>query len=267
MGQGKDKKTKIAFVLYHEYEDLWNDGLWAAIKLLSYDYEVTIHNIFRMVFPPDLSSYSFVLGWGAFGSPVDRLLSKHNGLKGLCIAGVSAPITMGCYDVLFYETEWFLPQIESHKNVVHAFGVNTDIYKPMRTRKIFDYITVGAFASWKRQKMLINKPGVKLAIGEIQKGNIAESLDIIGDLLTNNVMVSDMLSPKKLAELYNSSKCVYIPANVFGGGERAVLEARACGVPVEVEQDNQKLIELCYSPVWDHHYYRNQLLKGIQSCL
>lgn len=267
MGQGKDKKTKIAFVLYHEYQDLWRDGLWAAIQLLSFDFEVTILNLWGMTFPPDLSEYSFILGWGAFGSPVDRLLSTCNNRKGLCIAGVSPPTTMLNYDVLFYETNWFLSQIDAHPNKIHAFGINTQIYKPMRIRKIFDYLTVGAFAFWKRQTNLLSKKGTRMAIGEIQKENIGESLEIIGDLLLGGVMISDMVEPKKLAELYNASKNVYIPANIYGGGERAVLEARACGVPVEVEPDNPKLIELCCSPVYDERYYASQLKKGVQSCL
>ena len=267
MGQVKDKKIKIAFVLYHEYQDLWRDGLWAAINLLSYDYEVTVLNLWGALFPPDLSEYSFVLGWGAFGSPVDKLLSQCNNRRGLCIAGVSQPTTLNSYDVLFYETQWFLPQIEEHPNCVHAFGVNTDIYKPIRMKKIFDYITVGAFAYWKRQVLLLNKGGIKIAIGEIQKSNVAESLEIVGELLMGGVAVMDMIEPRLLALLYNASKNVYIPANIAGGGERAVLEARSCGIPVEVESDNPKLMELCCGPVWDHCYYHSQLKKGIQSCL
>jgi len=263
MGQRKSKEGRIAFVLYHEYEELWRDGLWAAVSLLSYDFEVSILNLWGAMFPPDLSEYDFVLGWGAFGSPVDSLLAKHQGPKGLCIAGVSAPTNAHKYDVLFYETQWFLPQIEFHKNCIHAFGVNTDLYKPLKMKKVFDYITVGAFANWKRQELLLTKKGVKLAIGEIQKGNLKESLDIVGNLMLNGVIISDMVEPKKLCEFYNLSKNVYLPATVYGGGERAVLEARACGVPVEVESDNPKLVELCYGPVYDHVYYYEQLKKGI----
>ena len=52
---------------------------------------------------------------------------------------------------------------------------------------------------------------------------------------------------------------VYVPDDVLGGGERAVLEARALGVRAVVEPDNPKLAELLGSPVYDHAYYAAQL--------
>jgi hypothetical protein len=52
---------------------------------------------------------------------------------------------------------------------------------------------------------------------------------------------------------------VYVPDDVFGGGERAVLEARSLGVQVAIEDDNPKLKELLTSPIYDHVYYAQQL--------
>jgi hypothetical protein len=175
------------------------------------------------------------------------------------------------YDVLFYETEWYLPQIQQHKNVVRAFGINSDIYKPIPDAiKIWDWLTVGAFANWKRQYLLANKGGYRLAIGEIQKENLNESIDIIGDLLVDGVSVSDMVSPEKLVMIYNSSDRVYIPSDINGGGERAVLEARACGVSVEVEKDNPKLQELLTwkerGKIPDQFFYADRLKAGVLSC-
>ena len=51
----------------------------------------------------------------------------------------------------------------------------------------------------------------------------------------------------------------------LGGGERSLLEARACGTAVEVEEDNPKLIALRDGPMLDHHLYADQLLAGIRS--
>ena len=155
--------------------------------------------------------------------------------------------------------------------LIHAFGVNTDIYKPIPDAiKIWDWVSVGAFALWKRQYLLKNKGGYKLAIGEIQKRNLSESVDIIGDLLLDGICVSDMVEPEKLAFIYNSADKIFIPADINGGGERAVLEARACGIPVEVENDNPKLKELLTwterGRVPDHYWYADQLKKGIESC-
>ena len=50
-----------------------------------------------------------------------------------------------------------------------------------------------------------------------------------------------------------------MPDDVLGGGERAVLEARALGVRAVVEPDNPKLAELLGSPVYDHAYCAAQL--------
>lgn len=260
---------RLAFVYKHDYPHLWKDGLWAALKLLEEEWEVEMFNISTISSIPD--TFDFYLGWGAFGSPADRMLRGKPWTKGLCVGGMPSPESTGTdalnYNVLFYETEYFRPTIEYHPNIVHAFGVNTDIFYPMVLPKVWNYISVGAFAKWKRFEMLATKGGDRLAIGEIQKGNPEESYDIIYHLLTNGCAISDMVEPGKLAVLMNMSDIAYVPADINGGGERTVLEARACSIPVQVESDNPKLKELLYSEVYDHHYYANQLKKGIESCL
>lgn len=267
---------KILFLHASKYEV--KDGLWAALNLLEKDgFEIERWNMFEESQHP--FNYDFLLGWGAFGSPVDKyiqsLKSDEIGVfdgkqtkAGLCIGGTAMPpIGMESYDVLFYETEWYLPQIMSHKNAVHAFGINTDIYKPIEDAvPIWDWTSVGSFSLWKRHEKILEKGGYRLVIGEIQKENMDESLGIISPLLLDGVAISDMVDPEYLAKIYNSSEKVYIPADINGGGERAVLEARACGRPVEVEYDNPKLKELLTSPIWDEYYYFDQLKKGITSC-
>jgi len=260
---------KLLFVHDSKYEV--KDGLWAALNLLEKQgFEIVRVNL-QQGTPREY--FDFTLGWGGFNSPVDKILqSECKGKKGLCIAGNAfSPVGQDNYDVLFYETEWYLPQIQHHKNVVRAFGINSDIYKPILDAiKIWDWVSVGAFALWKRQHLLKNKGGYKLAIGEIQKNNISESVDIIGDLLYNQIMIPDMVEPEKLAMIYNSADKIFIPADINGGGERAVLEAQACGVPVEVENDNPKLKELLTwterGRIPDQYWYADQLKCGIESC-
>ena len=154
-------------------------------------------------------------------------------------------------------------------NLVHAFGFNSQLYFYDIERddlEIIDYLTVGAFATWKRQEKTLDKPGVKLAIGEIQKDNLSESMAIIGPLLMGGVGVMNMIAPEKLANFYRMSTTCYIPADVHGGGERAVLEAQACGCAIEVEDDNPKLKELV-GKSWNEEYYKSQLKTGIESVL
>lgn len=281
-------KPKLLFV--YDMEEaivpLWKDGLWAALQLLKRDFDIEYSNIkgvpHTLSYPQE-KGIKFILGWGAFGSSVDLALRKNlityegkrDDLKiGLCIGGnAHPPVESEFYDVLFYETQWYREQIKHHPHIVHAFGINGSLYKPDSVSRyaesypLWDYLTVGAFATWKRQSLLCRKEGRKFAIGQIQKGNLQESIDIIGDLLLGGVGISDMVSPESLVKFYYMADTVYIPADINGGGERAVLEARACGRRVEVESDNPKLQELLTGPIWEHGYYANQLKEGILSCL
>jgi len=269
-------EPKIVFIYDHKYPTFWMDGLSAALDILSTDFEIVKNNL------NDASSYinnnggligdeDFVLGWGAFGSKVDNYMQQLSEYKkGLCIAGnAQPPKGANKYDVLFYETKWYRPQINFHPNIIHAFGVNTDIFFPSDMSIIlFDYLGVGSFSNWKRWEKMKGKRGVRMVIGEYQKENEDESLSIVKDLLRYGVMVSDMINPIDLSRFYSSSRTVYMPSDIYGGGERTVLEARSCGCNVEIEPDNPKLKELLnWNPIPDHIWYAKQLKKGILSCL
>lgn len=277
---------KILFIYNHEYPDKWKDGLYAALKLIEKEHTLTWHNIAKKNIIDDMGNfqdYDFVLGWGGFNSPVDnaiQLLQQLSTIKakfGLCLAGNAFPFKQQKYDIIFYETDWtrkwLIVSKETKKKLPimrHAFGYNSDYYySPFNhtdIEKLIDWLTVGAFATWKRQSKILKKDGIKMAIGEIQKDNMSESMGIIGPLMMGNVIISDMLPPETLAELYRLSRNVYIPADIYGGGERAVLEAQACGCNVEVEDDNPKLKELL-GQKWNEYYYKDQLIEGIKQVL
>lgn len=256
--------VRVAFIIDHAYQDLWKDGLYMAIERLRQHYTIDIINLRNNELIKN--NYDFALGWGAFESPVDTYLQSLNMKRGLCIGGVVEPSKQS-YNVVFYETNWFEPFIKDF-NRVHAFGINETIFKPLPVGlKLWDHISVGAFASWKRLHLTALKEGNNLVIGEIQKDNLEESMPIAEYLVEHGVSVMGMRDAYTLAVLYNLSRKAYIPATVYGGGERAVLEARACGIGVEVESDNPKLQELTTSPIYDSIYYANQLKKGIDQCL
>jgi hypothetical protein len=268
-------KPKVLFVFDHPHEEQWLDGLWAALELLSADFEIVKWNLqSNSEKEPPLAD--FYLGWGGFASSPDKYIQELSkidaGKFGLLIGGNSFPSTgMDKYDVLFYETKWvrdFL-NLKFHPNIVHAFGVNTDIYSQLDTPTpiLWDYIGVGAFANWKRWPLMLEKKGNRLVMGEYQLGNETESLEIVKSLVKGNVMVSTNRHPFDYAMLLSCSRKMYIPADIYGGGERAVLEARACGLTVEIEEDNPKLKELVEGPIYDHRYYAEQIKKGILSCL
>jgi hypothetical protein len=253
---------KVLFVSDYKFE--LNDGINKAVKILGFDR----YNIGDEI--SNFEEYDFLLGHGAFNSKVDILLRSLPNKKGLCIAGNVFPQYTNCYDVLFYETEWVKNFLNLKGNLVHAFGTNTELYNTnnitLNRYKCFDYISVGSLAKWKRHELLKNKKGVKMVIGEIQRDNYAESFEIANYLMKQGVGVLPQVDDTRLATIYHSSRNVYVPADIYGGGERAVLEARACGINVEVGEDNPKLKELLTSPIWDENYYANQLKKGIESC-
>lgn len=251
---------KVLFVSDYKYEV--KDGLWAAINILGFDRYNIGYDI------PNFEEYDFLLGHGAFHSKVDLLLRTLPNKKGLCIAGNVYPQDTDCYDVLFYETEWVKNFLNLKGNLVHAFGTNTEVFfNNKNDTAIINYLSVGAFAKWKRHDKIKNKEGRRFVLGEIQKDNMSESMEIITDLLKNKVSVIPQQTSQDLNLIYNNTVTVYIPADIYGGGERAVLEARACSCDVIVEDDNPKLQELLKSPLWDEHYYASQLKKGIESCL
>jgi hypothetical protein len=361
---------RILFVCDVKYPEIWKDGLWAALQVLRKDYEIDTLNLHETK-ETEFSGYEFILGWGAFGSPVDNFLQGVGKVQpiplGLCIGGTAtAPHGADIYSVLFHETYWhlgFLGNVGGTTHRIHAFGINGAIYntgsrgmpnlqeeasnrgwihqtqlpdplqelpeewgatnepsqspkqetgrstgaisgilggdEPARQEElrtasptgngksdgngttesgsseisgttcsrvttIIDVLSVGSYSLWKRHDRLAKRTGVRLTIGEIQRENLAESYRIIDGLLKSGVGVMDMIQPEELAKFYKASKLVYIPAEIHGGGERAVLEARACGTPVEVESDNPKLLELTKSPIWDHNYYAEQLKRGIE---
>lgn len=260
---------KLYFVYYHNNAEYWKDGLSEAIGLLKNDYQVIMVNLYDKKVP-EFESGIF-LGWGAFGSPADLFIRKIERMYGnrctycLCLAGNVVPVPdTDIYSTIFYETDWvrgnylrYTSDAKLHK----AFGINTKINNSNgRTNKyLFDYLGVGAFANWKRWEMMIEMRGKRLIVGEIQKDNMSESMAIITHLLNGGVMIGGMIDPFALSDVYCNSKTVYIPANIYGGGERAVLEARACGCEVIVEKDNAKLQELVKQNVIPTHedYYKS----------
>lgn len=255
---------RILFVYDHGFPAIWKDGLWAALSIIEQDHEIEWFNLREQPEEPD-GFFDFALGWGAFESPVDRFMRNIDLPKGLCIAGNAFPPPRpGTYDVLFYETEWYAPQLFGH-NAHRAFGINTEIFHPIEVPKVWDIICVGSFSLWKRYEKLHFRGGDVLVVGEVQENNLPESLSIVDNLVADGVAVHPYVEPEKLALLYNMSRICYTPADLNGGGERAVWEAMSCGLDIQVEPDNPKLKGLSYEPFMDHIHYAEALMEGINS--
>jgi hypothetical protein len=273
-------KPKILFVYDHPKPTWWQDGAIAALDLLEEDFEIVRVNIHSrplsqavsdkgIIWGPD--TFDFVLGWGAFSGSVDKEMQSVLTKKGLYVAGsISQPYGARNYDVLFVETDWSIHNyLPDHPNKRKAFGINANIFHSSypTTPIIWDYIGAGALAAWKRWRLMAHKPGRKLVVGDYQVRNETESLNIARELLLGDVMVSNQMPPEQLVQLMKMSRVAYIPAEVVGGGERFLWEAKACGLQVEIEDDNPKLKELLHDDVKDHYEFARQLKEGIESVL
>jgi len=243
------------------------DGLWQALEMLKEDFKIVKKNVAKDYLGLG-RDFKFVLVWGAWGSPQDKFGRTFDCKKGICIAGnVVKPIKPNDYDVLFYETKWYQPEIKFHKRIVHAFGMNRREFKNLHMDRDIDYLGVGAFALWKRWDEFSKLSGYRVVVGEVQVDNMEESMSIWNRLTENGVHCQTMVTTRKLSVLYNRAKTVFIPADINGGGERAILEARACGCDIQIMPDNPKLLELLDCPMYDENYYYRKLKEGITACV
>ena len=246
--------------------DKFEDGFTKAIEILNRneEYKVEIVNIFTN---PDLDfeNYDFVcFKEGFWGKIKGKYLQKVNREVSKVVLFISSSTAipdekeLSLYDILFYETKWYYnyANLKRHSNAYHAFGVNRDIMKPRNLTKEYDLIFVGTITDYKRPLNILKYPGKKLCLG------FKQNSELVKELLENDVEVKDFVGYEELSKYYNKSKMCYVPCNTHGGGERAVLEARSCGIPVVIEEDNKKLLELTKSEIYSSKYYAEKIILG-----
>lgn len=250
----------------------WNDGFVDAVRILNLKYSITWINIeVDSISEEYLNSFDFLLVKSNWNWGPDKLLRNNfrnlKVKKGLAIAGVAIPPPLKdtlYYDVLWYETNWYKKILLNHPNIYHGFGINKKALIPKLNVPIYDYITLGAFSPIKRMDFLFKLKGTILVIGE--KYESKESEEIIQLLKQKeNIIIKPFVEYSELCNYFSMAKTLYIPAAIYGGGERAILEARYCGLNIKIEKDNPKLKEIKNAPIWDSEYYYKKLEQGINS--
>lgn len=267
----RENRGRLAVLYYVPKDSLkyqcWSDGFAEAMHLLSRQWE--IHWIHVDDFFPYFlfRKYDALLVKSNWGWRVDRIIQRWRRLLNtpcfLILSGSQTPPdpeVIKAYVHVFYETSYYQRWEEHFRSSSLAFGINTNLYFPGVRKKKWDYLGIGALRGYKRWERLASRPGRKLIIGE-DSGEEARALR--AELEARGVEVKGFQRPEVLREYILSSKTVYIPACLQGGGERAVLEARACGVPVEVEEDNPKLQGVLSGPLRNQHDYGD----AIKRCL
>lgn len=246
----------------------WCDGFTEAINILKNVYHIDMINDFDNHIL-NFDNYDLVFFKESFtGRIYNKYKSKlrQNTKLGLFISSSNIVPThqqLNIYDILFYETFWYCnyANLKRHPNIYHAFGVNKEIMKPIEEEIKYDVIFVGNICDYKRPLHILNLPGEKICLG------FKSDKKIVDKLSNNGVQVIEFIEYDKLSKYYNQSKLCYVPCTLHGGGERAVLEARACGIDVKIENDNPKLKELTESEIYSSVYYSKQIEKGIYGFL
>ena len=240
----------------------WRDGFTKAIFILQKTFNIDMINSFDNP-KINFNQYTFVFFKEGFNGHIYQKYKSQlvkNNILGLFISSsntIPNDAELNIYDILFYETKWYYNYacLNRHSNTYHAFGVDNEIMKPYIQEKIYDVIFVGNIINYKRPLKILDLPGKKICLG-FQGDKL-----IIKKLLENDVEIVEFVEYNKLADYYNKSKLCYVPCSIHGGGERAVLEARSCGIPVKIEDDNPKLKELCESEIYSSIYYSKQIEK------
>ena len=252
---------------------LWRDGFTAALELLGARFDVRWLNLHpshpdqeaALERLPDCDVLLVNSNWRWI---VDRLVRRRLGRSrpplALRIAGVGKPPRrrrMRFYDVLFYETPWYEPRIARHPRRIHAFGVDTRVMRPTPDApRDVDWLSVGALKPYKRHELLGSHTGRRVVVGD----SVGADPDTVAALEEAGIELHDFGSYEDLAGWYRRSRNVLVGCTTEGGGERSLFEARACGARVHMPGDNPKLEQLRNAPLWDHHYYAEQLTEGLE---
>ena len=248
------------------------DGFFSAVSILKHKYNVDFWKVNFDKNKREYSKYDLVMFKGNFGVDYASTIGFVKDTTGKQKVGLFISSTgrakaheLKFYDLLFYETRWYYnsdPLLKYHKNCYHGFGIDTNIMKPQENpNKIYDVISIGTFAQYKRQHLITKFEGKKAVYGN-KYGN--DNNPIVKYLENNGVEVFDAIPYQDLCNVYNSSKMCYVPCTVDGGGDRCVLEARACGINVQIEPDNPKLQELYECKIFNHIEYSEMIENGIK---
>ena len=228
---------------------MWQDGLYAAMKVLQLYYDVRFYDVtpesLEQVkqFNPDV-----VLFWEAPCTKHGKDGAMWNSVVQLpyrkCLLFAGGPlkaIDVAEFDMVFVESAINAEECERQGIPYRrAFGVNTQIMKPVSLSMKHDAMMQATFADWKRHTLFAEAMGDKgIVCGRKQEFD----MNGYNECVKRGVTILPEQSPEKVSELINSSWCVLNTSDAQGGGQRCTLEAMACAMPVIVMSDSPKNVE------------------------
>ena len=237
------------------------DGFITALKILSQEWDIKYYRLGKdcVIYHPYLpviqeptpegianavlnDKPDAILFFRDFTSPTTQFLKGKGIPMAICLTGGTFREQIDAFDLVFVESEVYKQEFERlGKRVIKAFGVNTELFKPIEQPKIWDAIFPATFANWKRHSIFTEAMGDKgLACGWMYQDHETENWQMCQD---KGTMILPHLSHKAIAYLLNASKTCVITSDSTGGSQRTVLEAMACNIPVIVMQDSDKTTE------------------------
>lgn len=222
-----------------KYRDHWKDGLWAAMQIVAQHYKVYYQE------PWEEARGDIILYWeapctaqGANRHYYENVL-KQKQPKILLFAGgpVELPWVID-FNHVCVESKINKEEFERMgMDVSTAFGVNTQVFKPIPIEKKWDGMLHGTSASWKRQWLIGRALGDKsLVVGRRQPSDTRP----FNEAAEFGALVMEEQTYEETARLINQAHVLVNTADYWGGGQRATLEAMACGVPVVCMSDSPK---------------------------
>lgn len=226
-----------------ERKDHWRDGLWGAMQMLEKKYDVSYKEPWDS-FDED----ALLMHWEApctiNGSNKQHYEKVHNSPNKKLLLFAGGPIKkewVKNYDVVVVESKINEEECEA-LGIPHAraFGVNTDVFKPLEIPKMYLASAHGTCASWKRQWLLCEALREDALVFGAYQTLDSKPFD---ECKMCNSTVIDEVSYEQANQLLNKSYVSVNCADFWGGGQRATLEAMACDIPVVVMKDSPKNIE------------------------
>lgn len=221
----------------------WKDGLWAAMQILEKEYDVSYHEPWD-----DIPEGNIVLHWeapcttnGSNKQNYDRIHNLPNKKLLLFAGGPIKAEWVENYNVVVVESK--INEEECAALGIpydRAFGVNTDIFRPLKEEKKWLATAHGTCASWKRQWLLCQALKEKAMVFGAYQDTDSRPFD---ECKKCNSTVIDEVPYEEAAKLLNQGYVSVNAADFWGGGQRATLEAMACDIPVVVMKDSPKNIE------------------------
>lgn len=224
----------------------WKDGLYLAMQIIGRKHEVRLFEPTGDIeaFKPD-----WILYWEAAitaqsakdGENYQRVCAMPFKKALLFAGGEIRPMWVKDFDHVFAESQIDLDTLERY-GIPHsrAFGTNDEIFKPEKQPKIWDGMHQATSASWKRTWLMTGALKERsMVCGRFQN----HDPNCFIRAREHGALVLPEQSAESVASFLNASHCLVQTSEFWGGGQRATLEAMACGIPPIVMTDSPKNCE------------------------